>query len=192
MATVAYTHGFYGLSKDFPYLSITGPFSSLDSVAQNDIGTRYAQVLSQNSPSQEQTVLRYVQYVSTANPAPLAYPAPVYWVDSTFSKVSGVFSEGLGANFLAGWLLPNTTAIPSLTSSLLANAFVWIADGGFLAGAAVTGAPAVGASIFGAAGNWTTAFLAAGTAPTNRVAAWAVTAESGGICDLMITAGYTI
>src|SRR5262249_43364743 len=62
--------------------------------------------------------VKYVRYSSTANPATVAGPAPVYWTDETFTVVTGVFSEGLvaatgSANSAAGWLLPNTTAAGS-------------------------------------------------------------------------------
>ena len=49
---------------------------------------------------------------TTRPPIPnlLAYPAPVYWTDETYTTVSGVFTEGNPAatgnlNSLAGWLL---------------------------------------------------------------------------------------
>ncbi len=194
MATVPYTSGFYGLSKDFPYVSAPSVFQQLDTIAQNDIGTRFAQVLSLNAPGKEQTILRYVQYVSIATPAPVAFPAPVYWTDLTFSKVSGVTTEGMGLSFLAGWLLPNTTTIAGLTAAQLNNQFCWIAVGGYVAGAFMgTATPAKGDTIVGAAaGNWAVGSIAAGTAITSKPCAFAVTAEAGTIADIIITSGYTI
>lgn len=136
-------------------------------------------------------IVRYVRYNSTTNAAWLAYPAPVYWTDETYTTVTGTFTEGNPAstgnlNSLAGWVLPNTTAYPgSKTGAQLATIangnFVFIATKGFLPGAAVVASTAVGDAIVGASGNFTVTRTASGTAPVssrNALALSAVTANT--------------
>ena len=131
-------------------------------------------------------IVRYVRYNSTANPNLLAYPAPVYWTDETYTTVSGVFTEGIPAatgnlNSLAGWLLPNYTAL-GLTAAAAATAlngnWCFIATKGFLPTAAVVASTAIGDALVGASGNFTVARVASGTAPTSRINAIAQSAVS--------------
>lgn len=168
-----------------PYVRIStgNPYTVLDSTAKNALGAVYAAPQNEGLPTTTNgvgapAVIKYVYYNSTANPAPVGAPAPVYWTDQTFTTVSGVFSEGLGTNFIAGFLLPNTTAISGLTAATLNTSYVWIQIGGFLSAAIVPASTAVGDAIIGAptAGNWTNARVAAGTAPTNKIAGWAASA----------------
>lgn len=145
-------------------------------------------------------IVRYVRYNSTANPNLLAYPAPVYWTDETYSTVSGVFTEGDPAatgnlNSLAGWLLPNSTAL-ALTASKSATAlngnFCFIATKGFLAAAAVVASTAIGDFLVGAAGNFVVARVASGTAPTSRFGAIAQSAVTGNTtADILIDTDIT-
>lgn len=140
-------------------------------------------------------IVRYVRYNSTANPNLLAYPAPVYWTDETYTTVSGVFTEGNPAatgnlNSLAGWLLPNYTAL-GLTAAAAATAlngnWCFIATKGFLPGAAVVAATAIGDFLVGAAGNFTVGKVASGTAPTTRFGAVAQSAVTGNTtADILI------
>lgn len=132
-------------------------------------------------------IVRYVRYHSTANPNLLAYPAPVYWVDETYTTVTGVFSESLGAgnpNALAGWLLPNYTAL-GLTAAAAAAAlngnWCFIATKGFVPAAAVVALTAIGDALVGATGNFTVARVASGTAPTSRYVAIAQSAVTGNV-----------
>ena len=133
-------------------------------------------------------IVRYVRYNSTTNANLLAYPAPVYWTDETFTTVTGTFSEGNVAgtgnlNSLAGWLLPNSTSL-ALTGAKSATAlngnFCFIATKGFLPAAAVCASTAVGDAIIGASGNFTVTRTASGSAPLcsrNALALSAVTAN---------------
>ncbi len=133
-------------------------------------------------------VAKYLRYLSTANPATVAGPAPVYYVDETFETVSGVESEGLGVNFIAGWMLPSTatTSIGStFTATALNGNFVFVGLSGYIPAAISVTATAVGDALIGASGNFTVARVAAGTAPTNRVLGWALTAVSGGLSDVI-------
>ena len=132
-------------------------------------------------------VVRYVRYRSTTAAAMLAYPAPVYWTDETYTTVTGTFSEGNAAgtgnlNSLAGWLLPNYTALgltgANATLALNGN-FCFIATKGFVPNAAVVGSTAIGDALVGASGNFTVARVASGTAPTSSRNAIALTAVTG-------------
>lgn len=158
------------------------------------------------SPSQAGTALqtstgygsylwvKYVRYLSTANPATVGGPAPVYYTDETFTTVTGVASEGLGVNFIAGYMLPNTStgatgAGAGFTNTVLNNSalgsYVFVALAGFVPGVISVASTAVGDAQIGASGNFTVARVAANTAPTNRVLGWAMTAVASGLCDVM-------
>lgn len=77
--------------------------------------------------------IKYVRYNSTANPAVVAGPAPVYWTDETFTTVSGAASEGFGgAGSVAGVLLANSTSISGFTNTQLNGNYVWIGLTGFI------------------------------------------------------------
>ena len=131
--------------------------------------------------------IKYVRYLSTANPAVVGGPAVVYWTDLSFTTVTGVSTEGLGVNFAAGWLLPNTVSISGFTAAQLNGNFVWIGLSGYIPGCVSVGSTAVGDSLIGAAGNFTVARVAAGTAPTNQSLGWAATAVSSGLSDVVAT-----
>lgn len=176
-----------------PYVRITSGnvYTVLDSVAKNPLGTVYSPPVVQSLPTTTNgiaapPVYKYVQYNSTSNPAVVANPAPVFYTDQTFTTVTGVQSEGLGLNFIAGYLLPNSTAISGFTAALLNTSYVWIQIGGFLAGAIVPGSTAVGDAIFGAAGNWTAGRIAANSAITNKIYGFATSAVSGGLSNLQL------
>ena len=134
-------------------------------------------------------VVRYVRYNSTANPALVAGPAPVYWTDETFTTVSGVFSEGSpsNANSLAGFLLPNTTTLSSLTAAQLNGNWCFIAVSGFIPSAYLA-AGAAGGLVIGAAGNFTVAAIS-----TTPVASFArvLTAPAGSLGDIIAQCDWT-
>jgi hypothetical protein len=141
-------------------------------------------------------VLRYVRYNSTANPAPLAYPAAVYWTDETFTTVTGVFSEGNPAatgnlNSLAGVLLVNSTTVSGLTATLLNGNYVWIATSGFVKGVAVPASTAIGDSLTGTSGNFLLARTASGTAPISKRILQALTAVSATVADCLVDTDWT-
>lgn len=184
------------------------PFNAalVNNGAQNPVGSLYFQP----APSMGGTLavtsttgycsglwMKYVLYKSTANPAMVAGPAPVYYTDETFSTVSGVFSEGNPAatgnsSSLAGFLLPNTGAIAGIgvgtavTAAILNNggngSYVWIGLMGFIPSAFV-GALAVGNPVSGVAGNWTLAL----TTGVLRVGGYITSTPSANIGDLLAT-----
>ena len=131
---------------------------------------------------------KYLRYLSTANPATVAGPSPVYYVDETLETVSGVESEGLGVNFIAGWMLPSTATTSigtAFTAAALNGNFVYVGLKGFIPAAISVTSTAVGDALIGASGNFTVARVAAGTAPTNRVLGWALTAIASGLSDVL-------
>lgn len=121
-------------------------------------------------------IVRYVRYNSTTNAAWLAYPAPVYWTDETFTTVSGTFSEGNPAstgnlNSLAGVAWLNTTIYPgSKTGAQLATLvngnFIFIVTKGFVPACYVPGSCAVGDQFNGSSGNFTLNKTASGSTPS--------------------------
>lgn len=136
--------------------------------------------------------VKYVLYKSTDTTAVKTGPALVYWTDETYTQVTDLQSEAVyaGANAIAGWLMPNTTALGStaFTITILRNggngSYVFIGLQGFIAGAFVAASTAVGDAQIGSATAWTPARVAAGTAPTNVVAGWALTAVASSLSDV--------
>jgi hypothetical protein len=141
------------------------------------------------NPSGSPAIYMLVQYKSTAQPAPAAAPAPVDWTDETYTTVSGVSTEGLlGLNGIAGYLMPNTTSIPSLTATLLQTALVLIQVSGPLLGALgpTSGTAGVGNWIEGLAGNFASQSVVAGTACGYRSLGVQATAIASGLCDVLV------
>lgn len=116
--------------------------------------------------------VKYVLYKSTANPAMVAGPAPVYWADETFTTVTGQASEANIASTsvsAAGWLLPNTGTVSgvgvgtSVSATILNNgglgSYVFIGIQGFIPSCYLAA---------GAKGNW---LYASGNFATTGVAA---------------------
>lgn len=101
-------------------------------------------------------ILKYVRYVSQNNPALLAYPAGVYYADSTGTTVTGYVNEAYGvgtsnspitvANQVAGILLPNTTSGASATS--LNGNWCWMAVGGVVPAAAAVASCVIGDNVY--------------------------------------------
>lgn len=126
--------------------------------------------------------------ITTANLTTAAAPAPVYWTDNTFTTVTGVASEGFNSiQAVAGYMMVNTTSLPSLTSTLLKGALVLVQVAGYLKGAY---GPASGGGalnwIIGAAGALQSAGVTAGTAPGYRTLGVQLTAISSGLCDVLV------
>jgi hypothetical protein len=145
-------------------------------------------------------IVRYVRYNSSTAAAMLAYPAPVYWTDETYTTVTGTFSEGNPAatgnlNSLAGWLLPNFTALSktgaAATTALNGN-FCFIATKGFLPAAAVCASTAVGDALIGASGNFIVTRTASGSAPLCSKLALALSAVTANVtADIWINCDPT-
>jgi len=148
----------------------------------------------QNSGSP--AIYMLVQYspasaVTTANLTTAGAPAPVYWTDNTFTTVTGITTEAIAtapSAFPAGFMMVNTTSLTSLTAAQLVGAYILIQVGGYLNGAYMSSSTnaGIGASIVGAAGTFTSAFVAAGTAPTYQPFGRQLTALSSGLCDVLV------
>jgi hypothetical protein len=143
------------------------------------------------NPSGAPTVYSLVNYLATSaitTGALVGGPAPVYWTDETFTTVTGITSESLGLNFLAGYMMVNTTSLPSLTAALLTGAQLLIATAGLVQAAyGPTAGGGVGNTIVPSAGTFTSAGIAAGTAPTYRTFGVQATVIAAGLCDVLVT-----
>lgn len=192
-----------------PYVRISNGSiqSTLDSVARNPVGSIYSPPANLGAPLSTkglgaQPVYKYVLYSSTSNPAPVAAPAPVYYTDESFTTVSGnaaeAYSAGTGITGLAiaGYWMPNTTAISGLTNAASATApqvnqsYGFMQIGGLLAGAwaPTAGAAGIGNFITGlAAGSWATTSAVTILAGRQLGIQWSVVVN--GLCDILV-GGY--
>ena len=193
-----------------PYIRITtgNVQTVLDNVAKNPVGCIYSPPAPQGAPLSTkglgaQPVYKYVYYNSTSNPAPVAAPAPVYYTDETFTTVTGnaaeAYSAGVGivGTAIAGYWMPNTTAIPTLSNVTSAStqqvnqSYGFIQIAGLLSGAwaptTATG-PGIGSFITGSvAGVW--ASTVNNTIIAGRQLGIQFNAIAGGVCDVLV-AGY--
>ena len=174
------------------YIPGTGPWAGL---GENQVlGQRYFGVTAASAanPSGSPAIFMLVEYTSLGKPAPVAGPAPVYWVDNTFTTVTGVESEALlGLSGAAGYLMPNTTDISGLTDAMLEGAQCIIQVAGYLKGAyAPTGGTAgVGNLIVAAAGNWVTNGVVVSSSAngvSSRPFGVQMTAVASGLCDVLV------
>lgn len=121
---------------------------------------------------------RYVRYNPTA--AVTAIVGPVYWKDNTFTIVTPTRSESVFGDTI------NAIAGVLLNTSITSGNFGYIQTFGFLAAMAVPALTAQSDALVSATGAQALARVAAGTAPTGRVVAFAITAVSGGNSDVLI------
>lgn len=185
-----------GVVRTYLYNPTLG-FAPWAGLGENQVlGQRYIGIaagsVTASNPSGSPAIFMLVKYESTGKPAPVAAPAPVYWVDNTFTTVTGVESEALlGLSGAAGYLMPNTTDISGLTDAMLEGALCLIQIGGYLSGAfgPVGGTPGVGNLIVPATGNFQSSVVAV-SASTGGVSARTfgvqMTALSGVLCDVLV------
>jgi len=179
-------------------------YTALDSVAQCPLGTRYTYPLNPaaaigSTPYKglgaPQTVC-YVQYLATAASNFVAQPGTVYWVDESYTSVTGLYSESaFGLNGAAGWILINTTNYPgSLTGAQLLAAvkgnYCWIVTGGFIPGCYSAGSVAAGEWLIGSTTAFQPARVTAGNAPTYPVFGQAATAVSMATLSDVLVSGF--
>ena len=163
-----------GKVRTYLYNSSISPIAIYAGLGENQVlGQRYFGVTNTSAANAfgAPAIFMLVQYKSTANPAPVAAPAPVYWTDNTFTVVSGVESEGIVTpQGIAGYLMPNTTDISGLTATQLNGSLCLIQVAGYLKGAygPTAGSPGAGVWIVGTSGNWASTTSASGTAPGYR------------------------
>lgn len=190
-----------------PYVSSTAPNSQYTPTngALNPLGAVYTLPIpapANGGPSALATVggygsfltVKYVRYQSTANPATVAGPAPVYYTDETFTTVSGVYSEAVttGSSAIAGFMLANKGTVTGVglgtgfTAAVLNGNYVFVAIAGFVPSCYLA-AGAQGNSLTGASGNFTVAVTTGVLRPCGYV--WgAVTSNIG---DVLVTLGGT-
>lgn len=144
-------------------------------------------------------IYQLVKYLSTSatttgNLTTAGGPAPVYWTDNTFSTVTGITSESLGLNFLAGYLMVNTVDLPTLTAAQLLGAQCLINVGGYLksAYAPTAGAAGIGNVIFPVAGTFSSNAVAAGTWGGYYPFGVQLTAVAAGLCDVYVKGPDTV
>lgn len=177
-----------------------GFLTQLDSTAKNTLGQIYSPPANPTGvvgPGYgAQPVYKYVYYNSTLNPNPVSAPAPVYWVDETFTVVTGAAEEAYapvaasanGAS-AAGYLGVNTTSYSGLTNSILNQSYLWIQVGGWLGGAFEPSTQTnvtFANPIYGlGSGNFTSAI---NTTMANSSRAFGVlwSEISGGVCDVLV------
>lgn len=138
---------------------------------------------------------KYVLYKSTANPALVATPAPVYWADETLTVVSGAPSEAFVASnptYGAGLLLPNTGTVAgigvgsAISATILNNnglgSYVWIGVCGFVP-AAAAGAVTQGNPFMAG----TSAFVPIITTTILRTMGWIWGTVTSNVADVLLT-----
>lgn len=130
---------------------------------------------------------RYVRINSTTPPASPVV-GPVYWKDNTFTVVTLVSAESVaGINMVAGVLM---------NTNITNGNYGWIMVAGFSGAGSDSGWGASLESITSVVGGdavipatgatQTVARVAAGTAPTNRVIYWALTAVTSSLSDGLV------
>jgi hypothetical protein len=113
-----------------PYIRITtgNVQTVLDNVAKNPVGCIYSPPAPQGAPLSHQgpwraagLQVRLLQLDQQSGSRGRA-PAPVYYTDETFTTVTGNAAEaysagtGITGTAIAGYWMPNTTAIPTLSN----------------------------------------------------------------------------
>src|SRR5277367_4336364 len=97
------------------------------------LGQRYFGAANQtaSNPAGSPGIFVLAKYLSTsattlANLTTAGAPSAVYWTDSTFTTVSGILSEALGASaqYAAGYMMVNTVSLTTLTTAQLLGAYV--------------------------------------------------------------------
>ena len=173
----------------------SGAFAPWAGLGENQVlGQRYFGVTAASAvnPSGSPAIFMLVEYKSTAKPSPVAGPAPVYWVDNTFTLVTGVESEALlGLSGAAGYLMPNTPDISGLTDAMLEGSLCLIQVAGYLAGAygPTGGTAGVGNQIVAASGNFVTNGVVVSNSTggtSSRPFGVQMTAISSGLCDVLV------
>jgi hypothetical protein len=184
-----------GATRTYLFNKSQSPIQVYASIGESQIpGQRYFGVTNTSpaNPFGGPGIFQLVYYQSTGNPVPQSAPAPVYWVDANMTTVTGVESESLlGLQGIAGYLMLNTTSLPTLTAALLngtaANpSQVIIQVAGVLIGGIAPAATVAGDWIIGNTGNWTPARVAQGTAPGYATYGRAISAVSGGLANILL------
>jgi hypothetical protein len=124
-----------------------------------------------------------------------AAPAPVYWIDESYTTVTGNAANAwvtTGGAMVAGYLMPNTTALGSSNTGAqwylqLSQSYCWIQIGGLLPSAyGPTTGGAVGDYIIGlTTGSWASSGVTTISA-SSRVLGYQLTAVASSLCDVLV------
>ena len=203
-----------------PYARFGNPQTQLDVKAQNPLGFIYSPPWGTYSNSTSQPVFsttagsstpgfgapgifKYVYFydASALTGTMQAAPAPVYWIDESYTTVTGNAADAystIGGASIAGYLMPNTTALGTSNTGAawylqLSQSYCWIQVAGFLSGAlapTTQTAAGIGNPIAGlATGSWTSV-VAATVAASSRVLGIQQSAIAASACDVLV-GGYT-
>ncbi len=185
--TVQVTTGNVRTTVDLPNTSLANPFPYPTGVFPNPLGSVFwDNVVTTANLNGRPTKYRYLQMKLTATPTILTGPSAVWYTDKTMTTITATKSEAWGdVSSFAGFLMPNSTDISTLTTAILKNgaastgAAVWVAVGGWVDGA-VTSATTAGDQLFATQADWTTtggfSRVAAGGATVGRISAVALAA----------------
>lgn len=186
-----------------PYVRFANPQTTLDATAKNPIGCLYSPPANQGLPLSAkgygaQPIYKYVYFYDASaltGTAQIA-PAPVYWIDESFTTVTSNAADAFfttGGACIAGYWMPNTVALgASQTAAQWYAQFVqsygWIQVGGLLPGALAPSTVGTNAQ-----GNYITGLTTGSWASTTNVAQSGVrvlgmqwTSIVGGICDVLV------
>lgn len=186
--------------------------TTLDAAAKNPIGGLYAPPVPYPTTATFSTtaaastsgygappIFKYVYFYDAAalTGTMQAAPAPVYYIDESFTTVTGNAADAYyttGGACVAGYLMPNTTALGTSNTGAawylqLSQSYVWIQIAGFLPGAyaptTLTGA-GQGSQIYGAStGSWTS-IVNTTLAASSRTLAIQWTAIASSACDVLV------
>jgi hypothetical protein len=202
----------------FPYARVSSGLvtTTLDAVAKNQVGGLWAPPVPYPTTGTFSTtagastaglgaapVFRYVYFndINTLTGTAQVAPAPVYYIDESFTTVTpnaaNAYFTTLGA-CIAGYWMPNTTALGTSQTaaqwySQMIGSYGWMQVGGFLSGAlapSTTTSAGQGNPIYGATtGSWTSIVnnaSGAGSANIWRFLAVQWTAIANGVCDVVV------
>lgn len=171
--------------------------------ARNQVGAAYYDATGTfSNPYGVPGKYRYVRYYDSANTAiaPLTAPAICYWLDTTYTTVTPLYQSSIGGiAAVAGLIMPNLTALPSLVLATtgtgigqtpLNGNYIWICVGGYVSGALGIVSLTAGSTITGPGSS--TPFLPAFTtsATANRILGWAQSAAGaspGYVFNILVT-----
>jgi hypothetical protein len=195
------------------YVRFANPLTQLDNTARNPLGAVYSPpwgsypnsaVFSTTASNSTKgygapPVFKYVYFYDASSLTGTAQiaPAPVYYIDESFTTVTPNAADAFfttGGACIAGYWMPNTTSLgTSQTAAQWYAQFIgsygWIQLGGFLPGAlaptTLTSA-GQGSAITGAAtGSWTSVVTTTPPA-SSRILGVQWTAIAAGVCDVLV------
>ena len=203
-----------------PYVRFANPQTQLDSTAKNTPGSIYSPPPGVYSPSTSQPVFsttagsstpgygapgvfKYVYFYDSAalTGTAQAAPAPVYYIDESFTTVTSNAADAwftTGGAMVAGYWMPNTVSLgTSLTAAnwylQMVQSYGWIQIGGFLPGALVPstlGSDAAGNVIEGlTTGSWVSTSNTTHQA-SSRVLGVQLHASAASLVDVLV-GGFT-